>query len=94
MGSRNRNTHGVSGSGVRLLGGHAPAQQEIASAIHKLHGVVLAAPIRVVLPCGSFPSPGHINLRDPARQGQVQALPRHDCIQIRVLAQGAPIGLA
>ena len=54
---------------------------------------MLTTPIRVVFPCGSFPSPGHINLRDPAREGQMQALPRHDGIQIRVLAQGAPIGL-
>jgi len=79
---------------LRLLAGHAPAQQEIASPVHKLHGVVLTTPIGVVLASGSFPSPGHINLRDPAREGQVQTLPRHDRIEIRVLAQGAPIGLA
>jgi hypothetical protein len=35
---------------------------------------------------GALPSPGYIYSGDPTGKGQVQALPGHDCIQVRVLA--------
>jgi len=70
------------------------AEQQIPRSIHQLHRVVLTAAVWVMLGGAALPGLIHRGGREPAREGQVQALASHDRLQIGVLAQGAPVAFA
>ena len=71
---------------------HAAAQQQVAGHVHRLHGVVLAAPVGMVVGGGEFPGSGHIGLPQPTGQGQAEALAGDDRVQLRRLAKGGAVG--
>ena len=56
--------------------------------------VVLAAAIRVVFRGAALPGLVHLAARQPAGEGQAQALPRHDRVEIGMLTQRSPVGRA
>jgi hypothetical protein len=71
---------------------HPTTQQQVAGDVHRLHGVVPAAAVGVVVGGGEFPGPGHIRLPQATGQGQAQALAGDDRIEIRGLAERGAIG--
>ena len=71
---------------------HPTTQQQVASDVHRLHGVVPTAAVGVVVGGGEFPGPGHIRLPQTAGQGQPQALSGDDRIEIGGFAEGRAIG--
>jgi|GEM_PF-3641113 len=70
------------------------AEKQIAGAVDHLHGVVLTTTVGMVFSRATLPCLFHLRFGQSAGEGEMQALPRHDCIKIRMLAQRAPVGLA
>ena len=70
------------------------AEQEIPSSVHQLHGVVLTTAVGVVLAGAALPGLIDLGRRQATGEGQMQALASNDRLEIRMLAQGAPVALA
>lgn len=67
-------------------------QQQIAGGVHRLHGVVGATPVGMVLCCCALPGLRHLCFGEPAGEGKMQPLAGDDRLEIGVLAEGAPVG--
>ena len=79
--------HNLTPQQLPFSSGHTAAQQQVAGHVHRLHGVVAAAPIGVVVGGGELPGPGHIRLPQAAGQGEPKTLAGDDRIEIGGLAE-------